>query len=966
MKTHMRIILFCILFSFYPFFLFAFHPFVKNFSRDTYKAGTQNWDMAQYNNNVMYFANNNGLLEFDGKNWKCYPIKNTTNVRSVLYDGEKRIYAGAFNEFGYYAYNRDGKLEYSSLVDRLAEGQENFNEIWNIYKGEEYIYFQSDHYIFEYNQGNIREIRVEEKIDASSYLYNILFITNTKDGALMLNGNLFIQLPGADVLKNKKVCSILPFQEDKILFVTSFDGLYLFDGQQILPYRTPVDEFLIQNQVFCATSDEQRIVLGTVQKGVVILEIESGNILYLNTFSGLQNNTILNAFFDNQNNLWLGLDKGIDYVILNVPIYNIFGSNNLYGAGYSSLLKNTTLFLGTNQGLYKTTYPLKSTISTLQLDLVSGMEGQVWFLDEIDHTIFCGNDRGTFIIYPDHIRKIEEVSGTWVLKPLKRFPDKILGCSYQGLFILKKENKEWVFSHFIKGDFKEISSMIEEDAQGKIWISHWQKGIFKIHLNEKADSILTVEFYNENKGFPTNRNNTFYSIDKEIVFSSEYGFYSYDEKQDTLIPNATWNNLFVQPPNSIRLKESPSGDVWCVSGSFLGVAEKTAVNTYQMDSLTYRMLQPKMIVGFEHFNFIDNDHIIVSTEDGFSWIDLKQKSKKENNFSVHIKDIMVYSGEDSLFTSLGTIQEGTGKNTFPHSQRSFRFEWIAPLFEDENSVFYSYKLENFEDKWSPYTITNVKEYTSLPKGEYIFRVKAKNMLTLEIAECEYVFTILPAWYETTLARFIYILSVLGFVLWLISFINKRSERGAREMEKRKELELKEQERKFEAEAIEKKKEITALKNQQLKHELKHKSQELANSTMNLIRKNEILLKVTDDLSHVSEFIKEGKDKKYILEGIREIEKKIKHNIEHDDDWKKFQEHFDLVYENFLERLNETFPDLNINEKKLCAYLKMGLSSKDIASLLNSSVRSVETNRYRLRKKMDLERNVNLSDFLQRF
>jgi FixJ family two-component response regulator len=65
-------------------------------------------------------------------------------------------------------------------------------------------------------------------------------------------------------------------------------------------------------------------------------------------------------------------------------------------------------------------------------------------------------------------------------------------------------------------------------------------------------------------------------------------------------------------------------------------------------------------------------------------------------------------------------------------------------------------------------------------------------------------------------------------------------------------------------------------------------------------------------------------------------------------------------------LSEKFPNLTISDKKLCAYLKMDLSSKDIAPLLNMSFRSVEMSRYRLRKKMELERDVNLSDFLQNF
>jgi DNA-binding CsgD family transcriptional regulator len=185
------------------------------------------------------------------------------------------------------------------------------------------------------------------------------------------------------------------------------------------------------------------------------------------------------------------------------------------------------------------------------------------------------------------------------------------------------------------------------------------------------------------------------------------------------------------------------------------------------------------------------------------------------------------------------------------------------------------------------------------------------------------------------------------------------------MEKQKEIEFSEQKRHFETETTEKKKEIKELKNQQLQYELRHKSQELASSTMNLIRKNEILLEIMDNLSKVTNDINSNQDTKTVLSRINKMERNIKQNIENDANWKRFEENFDLVYENYLKRLSEMYPDLNTSDKKLCAYLKMDLSTKDIAQLMNISIRSIEMNRYRLRKKMDLDREVNLGEYLQK-
>jgi len=945
---------------------FPNQPLVRNFTRSIYNAGTQNWAIAQDQSNIMYFANNSGLLKFDGKKWTTFPIMYGTNVRSVLCGKDGRFYAATFNEFGYYQELKNGRLEYYSLVNKLGNNHISSNELYNILQGDKKIYFQAEKSIIQYDGKNIKSYQFKSKIDVSAFVHNILFVASSQKGVFMLNGNIFIRIPGSELLVDKKVCSILPYKEGKILIITSFNGVYLYDGITIVPFNTGIDDFLKRSQVFCATTNGKQLVYGTVQSGIAVQSIVDGTVIYVNTYSGLQNNTVLSAAFDKQQNLWLGLDKGIDYVMLNSPILNIFGTNNLYGAGYTSLLRNNKLYFGTNQGLYTTSYPLPNTSYPAQLKLVNGMEGQVWCLNEIDNTLFCGDDQGAFIIYPDHSEKIQGLPGTWSFKPMKQHPGLILGCSYQGLFILKKTGKLWKFSHFIRGKFTESSPMFEEENDGTIWFSHWQKGLFKLHLNANLDSITRVDLYDNTKGFPSNRNNTVFRIGNELIFSSERGFYSYNKKTNRMDPYAKWNRLFNSLPSYMRLHESKNGDVWCLSGRFVGLAKKNPDKSYTMDSLTYRILQPKIIIGFEHFNFIDNNNLILSNEDGFSWIDTRREIVTKNTFKVILHNVFIYNEKDSLTGKMRSIDKVNSTNVYSQKQNSIRFEYIAPEYRNDGLVQYSYKLENYDENWSVYSNDNIKEYTKLPKGHYVFKIRARDILQSKEAVCSYSFTILPAWYETRIAFAIYLLLMIILVVAIVLFINHQSQKGALNMERMKEIELNEQKKKHEAETSEKKKEIKELKNQQLQYELRHKSQELASSTMNLIRKNEILLEIKDNITKVSDDIKSSHDSTTILSRLVKMERSIKQNLENDNNWKRFEENFDLVYENYLKRLGEMYPELNTADKKLCAYLKMDLSSKDIAPLLNMSVRSVEMSRYRLRKKMDLDRDTNLGEFLQKF
>jgi len=944
--------------------LFANYPLVQNFYRDNYKSGTQNWAIAQDKNNAMYFANNNGLLKFDGTKWTNFVIKNKTNLRSILYSTDGRLYASTFNEFGYYNLKGNNQLEYQSLSDSLNISKLESNALYSITEGAKKIYFWGENSIFIYDGKKTEKTLFQSKIDVAAYINEAFFVTNSQQGAFMMHGKQFLKLPGSEILVNKKVSAIVPLDAKNILFVTNFYGVYIFNGITTLPFVTGIEQFLKENQVFCAAIRTNKLAFGTVQKGIAVLDLTNKSVEYLNTLAGLQNNTILSMTFDNQANLWLGLDNGIDYVLLHSSVKSLLGKNYLYGAGYTSFINSGMLYLGTNQGLYTASFPSIYTPSPPQLKLVKGMQGQVWSLTEIDGTLFCGNDNGAYIISKNQIKKIPNLTGTWSFKSFSKHKNWIIGCSYKGLFVLKKINNTWQFSHFIKGNFTESSPMFEEDKDETIWFSHWLKGMFRLTLNDAKDSITNVKLYNNN-GFPTQQNNTVFKINNELVFASESGFYTHNVKTNRMDSCNLWNKLFATTPSFMRLHEAPNGDVWCVSGKFIGLARKQKSGGYSMDSLTYRILQPKIIPGFEHFNFINNK-VIVNTIDGFSIINTTKPTILKSSFKVFVSNINVTRNGNENVDNSDSENNPFLNTDLPSNIKSLRFEFNAPEYRGTGMVQYSYMLEGYDETWSKFSADNIKEYTQLGRGKYVFRVKARSLLESNVVECAYKFSIAPAWYESNFAFAVYFIILVLLIMGFIRYTNQRSIQGALEMEKAKELEIQEHKKVFEAENSAKKREIKELKNQQLQYELRHKAQELATSTMNLIRKNEMLQDIIENIAKLNDEIRKNSDTNAVISRLTKIERNIQQNIEQDKNWKKFEENFDLVYENYLKRLSEAYPQLNVSDKKICAYIKMDLSSKDMAPLLNMSIRSIETNRYRIRQKLELERGVNLADFLQKF
>lgn len=947
--------------------LMASYPFVRNFSRNISKSGTQNWDITQHENDWMYFANNKGLLEFDGSHWTLYTIRNQTPMRCVYYDKQNnRIYTGAFKEFGYYERNKRGILTYHSLSDRLIRKNKHFTEIWKIHKLDGKYIFQTDQSILVYENNQIKIFPFGDKINKSEVVYNKLILAGYKKGANYFDGHRFIEFPNAAVLKNKKVCAILPFKKNQLLFFTDFHGIYLYDGEKVSQFKTDIDEFLYKNQVFCATIKNEQLAIGTVQNGLIVKNLNDNSTIYSNVSTGLQNNTILSIAFDRLNNLWLGLDKGIDYVMVNSAINDLVGNSNLIGTGYTSLVYDGKLYLGTNQGLYTMNLTVSKEHLTNRILPVNKIKGQIWSLNIVENKLFCSGDQGLYIIDSKKIEAIEGLRGVWVVKQIKSHPDVMLGLMYNQFFILKRNNGKWKFSNNLNG-FNEIGNNFYEDRDGEIWMVHSTNGVYCLTLNENLDRFSKVQLFTAQNGLPTLHKNSAFLYKDQIVLCTENGFYQYNKKE-YVIEKSTWfNKLFGVSLRPMKMYFSKSGDIWSVTDRKVKVAFNLGNDKFRVDSVSFYCLNDKLNSGFEHIGFLDEKKVVIATENGFSLADVNEFAPEIPEISkIALINITFTNLHDSLFKAYQANQNNEKTPEFENLNNSVRFEYICTEFRNENSVQYSYILENYDKIWSDYSDVNIKEFSKLPSGTYTFRVKARNLYTMQIVETSYRFRILPPWYLSIAAIIIYlIMSLLGIYLF-VWFIQLKTKQAARRMEIKKEHEIKEKELKFKAEAKEKENEIIALKNQKLQYILRHKSQDLASSTMSLIRKNEILQKINLTLTKIDSEMNDQPKKNSISKNVRMMQEEIKRNVENDNNWTKFQENFDIVYENYLKRITEQYPHLTIGDKKLCAYLKMDLSSKDIAPLQNTTFQSVEMSRHRLRKKLNLERDVNLKEFLQNF
>jgi ligand-binding sensor domain-containing protein/DNA-binding CsgD family transcriptional regulator len=949
-------------------------PSIQNFTRREYRGGTQNWAIAQDQHGFMYFANNEGLLSFDGDYWKLHRMPNSSIVRSIHIDKTGQIYVGAYNEFGKMQINASGQMKFRSLKNYLPKDCLSFDDIWNINSFQNQIVFQSYNFAFLFsNDSTVSTIKAPSRFQNSYKINNRLYFNDLANGLMEYTNNNLVALSGCEKIRGEEIGAVLPFnQGNELMIFTLNKGIFIYNGRELKEWSVPVNNLLKQNQIFsAAVVQDKYYAIGTVQNGVIMTD-ESGKIIqHINRQKGLQNNTILKVFADRVGNLWLGLDNGIDYLNVNSPITFMQQTDGI-GAGYTSIIHKGKIYLGTNQGLFVKNWNLEQ--QNEEFRLIPGTNGQVWYLGVHDDVLLCGHNKGSFVIEGEKAMQISTEAGAWKFHSLKRFPDYLICGTYSGLIYFKKQKNSWTYVGKVAG-FNESFRVFEEDGNGDLWMSHGFKGIYRVRIGNSLESITDYKFFTKKDGLPSNYNLNVFKIKGKIVVTSNVGFYEYNQNNGQFEKSLYFNQLLKPLKDVSFLKEDKDGNIWYVAWDMgknkAGVLRIQEDLSYKHISASFDILTGKFISGFESIYCYSPEHVFFGTEEGFAhyspWSRFNNAPKFEafiNKATALYLDSTFFDG-NHLYQSTGTNQAATELSvnelnhidfSFPYKENSFKFSYTSPSFDNQHNIEYSFKLVGYNEKWSAWTNVSFNEYAKLPPGTYTFCVKARNQLGLESTTDSLIFNVMPPWYRTIVAYSFYALLILIASFLLIWYFFKRIEISRRKERLKHLKSYRQKEQQYKQEALIAEKKIINLKNEKLRIEMIHRDKELANQTMDLIRKNKFLQKIKEDL----EKIKKSTSDELLKEKINSLITKIDKDIDHKKQWEVFESAFDEVHEDFLKRLQEKYPNLTPKELKLCAYLRMNISTKEIAPLMNISVRGVEICRYRVRKKLNIDRDQNLT------
>ena len=930
-------------------------PNIINYQKSLYNAGTQNWGIAQDNNGFMYFANNDGLLIFDGIRWELVKISQSSAIRSVCIDKENKIYVGLFNDFGILSHNISGEKSFESLRHLLPDQVTDFDDIWRIWDTPFGVVFQSFDYLFILKDNQIRVVQPNKKFHFSYIVNNRLYINEPGIGLFEYNGETAEKVEWAEKIKENEIWAILPINENDLLIGTAQDGIFKLENGKLEKWETPVNELLQKNKLYCATSVVgNHFAFGTILGGIFISDSEGKIIQNINQKNGLQNNTVLSIFEGSDDNLWLGLDNGIDYIEITSPVTFISNFSGL-GAGYCCQVYNENIYLGTNQGLFVKSFD-DFRKNTGEFELVKNTAGQVWSLEVFDGSLICGHNLGAFSIEGNVATKIGNEEGAWKFIPIQNQPGFLVGGYYNGLVILKKNNSGWSFYQKIKG-FTESCRFLCEDPDGTIWMSHGSKGIYQIAINEKLDSVTFVNFHGSENGLPSSFGNIVFKINNEIIVSTTEGLYQFNSELKVFQKSEKLNQLFNFNSRLKALTPDEKGNYWFVAENESGVFRVNEDLTYTKITAPFVRLQNRLINEFEFIYPYNDENIFIGADNGFAHYTPIFPKSYSQQFSVFITQIEIPYLDSVLH--LNQIYQTKINYNFPFKKNEFRFHFTAPFFEETRNLEFSYFLENYSEKWSDWSPISFKDFINLREKDYILKVKARNIYVTETEFTTFQFSISPPWHRSRFAVLGYFIVFLILIFLLIKYVRYRIKKSNYEAKLKHELELRAQEEEFQRLKLISEKEIIRLRNEKLQDEMIFRDKELANQTMNLIQKNKFLIKLIEELQRIQSTTEDQTVKnKMVL-----LRKKIQKEIDDKQQNKVFETYFDEVHNEFFNRMKEKYPDLSPKELRLCAYIRMNISTKEIASLLNISYRGVEINRYRLRKKLDLERDVNLPTFL---
>ena len=774
-------------------------PFFMSFySPQDYQAQPQNWAFAQDGRGVIYVANNNGILEYDGVSWRLIRTATNTIVRSLATDTRGMVHVGVQGDFGFLAPDSAGTLQYVSLLDRVAPQDRDFADVWSVRATDEGVYFQTRDRLFRWDGRELKVWNAEHVFHNAFTVHGRLYVRETRTGLLRMEGDTLRLVPGGERFARLPIYAMLPFEGERLLIGTRRDGFLLYDGTSVAPFPTEADALLKRDELYYGTRLPGGIfALATLGGGVLLIDERGRLVRVLDESAGVSDRHVSAVFADAQGGLWMALNnQGIMRVDVPSELTAFDRSLGLEGAIYSVVRHQDTLYVATGAGLYYLTYrPSVGGGRTRAVFVqVDGIDHYTSSLLSYEGELLAATYLGLYRVQGGRGYRLNDGRFSTLLIS-DQYPGFVYAGTKRGLAMMQRTPSGWAIRSTVADVGGEILSMAEGD-DGTLWLSTRQNELLRLRFPDGPEAPPAVVRLGRREGLPEGRV-VVYAVDGDVAFASTEGVFRFREaaaRGRVFYPDTTLLSPGAAAEEALlSITEDDAGRIWSV------YADRVEIATPQPDG-TYRRYTPP----FLRFPKMNVPQIYIESS-GVAWLsngetlvryDPRAPVEKPYDapFEALIRRVttvgtgaVLYGG--AYADAAGHLALAQGEEAIPqldYPNNALRFEVAAPTFNAPTQTRYQFFLEGSDDDWTEWTDTPQKIYTSLREGRYRFRVRARNGQGFLSEAGLFTFDVLPPWYRTPLAYLFYVTLLLAGALltWRYRQIvqeNEKAQEQAREL-----------------------------------------------------------------------------------------------------------------------------------------------------------------------------------------
>lgn len=761
------------------------YPPFQNYTPDDYgrNVQSQNWSVTQDDQGLIYVANPNGVLVYDGVEWRQVSTERETFVRTVVTDTSGTVYVGAYGEIGMLQPDSTGELQYVSLLDEIDPQLHDFGHTWTGAAVSNGVFFQTQRLIFHWDGQSMRHWRSSDSTGFSRVfsVRDSIYIHERGVGLKKYVSGGFQQIPGSDQFANDLVRSVLPLSGG-LLVGTEGGALYQYQDGAFAPFEAESEPYLAEHELYDGVQLRNgAYAFATLRGGVLMMDRTGQTLQVLDKRTGLVDNDVKSLFVDRQGGLWLASGGGLSRVDVLSPLSFYDERIGLEGDAYAIERYDGDVYAGTSAGVYRlrsANGPGQTTEPRFQL--LPGLRAQVFDLQATSSGLLVASDKGVYAIESERMRRVGSGRTAFGLH-VSRYDSTVTYVGYiDGIGTLRRTDNAWTEGASLSRFSKEVH-YLNEDESGALWVASAFGGLWRVDVASGLQGGPLIQDVVEEDNTPQHTFRMAFVDDglRVLTRSGVARPIVNEEGRVSLQADSTFHRLLPADHGPIQAIEvGPDGDAWILTTDAIYWMRREGGDGYDVSTPI------RQISDFESLDaFSESAGVFwLAGERGVVRHIPRRIRRPTPSIRTLIRrvatvetDSLIYGGS-ARRDIMAADRSGRAILTYDHN--ALRFEFAAPAFGSNDRIEYQHRLIGFTDEWSLWTDETRKDYTNLAPGNYEFHVQARNPHTWQASTATFHFEILSPWYRTTWAYALFgvlgVAFIAGAVWWRSAHLEARA------------------------------------------------------------------------------------------------------------------------------------------------------------------------------------------------